>query len=652
MLPIRSSRKSASFHRLSLESLESRLNPSWTIAPSSLSLSGVVPDLALSTTQISSTNSSITSTEVDWYSVTPTWSTTYLFEAGKTTGSSIDTVLALYGSNGKLITSNDDISRSNSNSQFNATLTAGSKYYLGVTNYTGEANGKYSLKVTGKLKDDTREENDTLATANNLGTFTSAAPTGTFSKLVMADVADYFKFTTTGTTNADAKASIQFKTAQGDLDIKLVNAAGTVLKTGVQSGDTESVALNGLAAGTYFLAVAGKNGAYQPDYTLSVNATQTVGTTPTPPPTPTPAKSDWTIAIYMTASDLADYAAEDINEMEKALASLPTTVKITVLYDQWSSQAFATGGGTQAAWKDTGRAVLSADTNTSSIKTSFTRLGEKNTGDPTVLKDFLNWTVTAAPANRYAVVYWNHGSGLDGSNYDDESNDNLTISEIASAMKSSTLKADLVAFDACLMGMVENAYALKDVTKVFAASQELEAGTGHDYTTVFNALKTNPAGVDAMALGRGMVTSFNAQYSGTGTLEDTYSVIATDKLAGLVTALKQFTTAISTTDLTVFRSAISTSTVYGEGDFPAYRDLGTIMQTVSAKTTGAVKTAAQAVITALDQAVFARTKDSRSSFGLSIYLPLASSESDSAYADHSAFAQLTGLGPLVGSLSA
>jgi len=100
----------------------------------------------------------------------------------------------------------------------------------------------------------------------------------------------------------------------------------------------------------------------------------------------------------MTASDRATFADEDVNEMERTLSGLFKSVKITLLYDPWTSQKIATGGGTQAPWGDTGRAVLSADTNASSIKTTFEKLSEKNTSDPAVLTDFLTWTVTAPPA--------------------------------------------------------------------------------------------------------------------------------------------------------------------------------------------------------------------------------------------------------------
>ncbi len=629
------------FSSLALESLEGRLNPSWTIAPPTIVIPTVSTALVFDAKQALSGTAVISTGEVDWYKVSPAWSASYKFNAAKS-GTRIDTIMALYSSNGALIAENDDISSSNTNSQFGAALVAGEKYFLGVTNYTGSTTGKYSLALAGQLTDDAFENNDTLASAKLI------ANSSTLNGLVLADGADYFKFTTTATTNSTAKAFITFASAMGDLDIKVVNSSGTVLKSGVQGATGESLNLANLAPGNYSLLVTGKTGAYNPAYDLSLLATFVDAA----PPPPAEGKSDWTIAVYMTATDLAEFGAEDVNEMEKAVSGLPGTVKISLLYDQWISHKYATGGGTQAAWGDTGRAIVTSDTNLTRIQTNFERLGEKNTGDPKVLTDFLSWTVTAAPANNYAVILWNHGSGLDGSNFDDESKDHLTMSEIASAVKNSTMKPGLVSFDACLMGMVEDVYALRDITKVYASSQELEAGTGQDYTTLFNVLKTNPGTVDAFGLGKGMVQSYQNQYVGTGVNEDTYSVVDTSQLGNLISALNQFSTSVTTANFATVRAAIQGSTTYGDGGYPAYHDLGQIVRTVASRATGELQSAANAVISALDQAVFARTTDNRSSFGLSIYTPLSNSQTEAGYADHAGFATATGWSSVISRLLA
>ncbi len=45
-----------------------------------------------------------------------------------------------------------------------------------------------------------------------------------------------------------------------------------------------------------------------------------------------------------------------------------------------------------------------------------TALGETDTGDPAVLRDFVAWAAAAHPARHYLLVIWNHGAGWDDSN--------------------------------------------------------------------------------------------------------------------------------------------------------------------------------------------------------------------------------------------
>lgn len=51
----------------------------------------------------------------------------------------------------------------------------------------------------------------------------------------------------------------------------------------------------------------------------------------------------WTIGVYMTSTDLAQFAFDDINEMEAAVSGFAPGAAITVFWDQWQSGSFATG---------------------------------------------------------------------------------------------------------------------------------------------------------------------------------------------------------------------------------------------------------------------------------------------------------------------
>ena len=78
-------------------------------------------------------------------------------------------------------------------------------------------------------------------------------------------------------------------------------------------------------------------------------------------------------------------------------------------------------------------------------------------------------------AKKYAVVIWNHGSGWskrrgnnipEGISYDDESGNHITTAQLTPAVAKnageSGQKIDILAFDACLMQMLEVSYAVKN----------------------------------------------------------------------------------------------------------------------------------------------------------------------------------------------
>jgi hypothetical protein len=636
--------------RRRFELLEDRLNFSWGSTPSSTIKPPSSPVAVTLDSQRDATGTaSIASTEIDWYRFTATVSGSYSLEA-TTPSSSLDTVLGLYKSSGKRVAYNDDISGSDNDSRVSVSLTAGKKYLLGITNYKGTPGGAYTWKIDGPappVVDDSYENNDSQTTAASLGTLTS---TCTISGLKMADAADWFSFTTTAAGTSSNQVSISFVHSQGDLDLRLYNSSGTQIGQSEGTSNQEVVSLNGLAAGTYFVQVFGYNGAQNSSYDLAI--TPPSGSTPPPPST----QDAWTFFVYMTASNLQQFAHEDINEMEVAASQLPGTVNIVTLWDQSAAYtAYSTGNGNQSAWRTTGRAVITGDTNMSRVATQFEILAEQNTGNPTTLQNFLTWGATVAPAQHYGLIMWNHGAGIYGSNYDDSDNagsDHLTISEVASALGATGVPVlDVFSYDACMMGMAEIGYVLKDRAQMFVASEELEAGAGHDYRTLFNVLRTNPTSVTSEQVANGFVTSFGAQYVGTGVNEDTHSAAKMSQYGTLATALKSFsdsTLSATSTIRTALQTARNNAVLYDGDSYVDFRDLGSFMRNVYNNTSisSTIRTAANGVLTAITNLVSSKTSDRRSSSGVSIYLPKTSV--DSSYASSFAtFNAATGWGSFV-----
>lgn len=763
-------RSETRMNRLQLESLESRrvlsaadLLP--TLAELRASTADVYPaDLTLDNQQRVVRQEVNVWGEVDLYSFTPAWTGSYRFTVNSVR-SAIDPVIAVYDAGGNRIAFNDDATARTNNSATTATLTAGTVYQFAVTSYDAMSGGRYSASITGVLQDDASENNDSQARASRVFSTANMVING-----VMADAHDYYRFSLSAAARTGSSISLKFSDAQGDLDLRLMDARGSVLRTSTGEGDQETIdvsglvagryfvdvygyqgaynpsyqlaidaqpdtapppvmvgdrfepnntreaaknlgaitgtgswpglsittgdidffqfslatagnassevlvnlrnsqgdldaelldsagrriatsqtasdqerlSLNGLAAGTYFVRVYGYNRASNPDYTLAINHVATV-TPPVTPPTVGPSLGSWTIMVYMTATNLASYSFNDVNEMEDALTRTAPGVRFTVFWDQWSQSSFATGGGGQAAWGTAGQAVLQADSNMNSVATSFDIIGERNTGDPAALRNFIVWSKTNAPANNYALVMWNHGGGLSGVNFDDESgNDSITVGDLRSAITQAGVPLQVLAYDACLMGMAEQAYETRDLATVLVASEEVIDGPGFDYKTAFQALNSNPSAVTAQSLAQGMVSSFATSYIADGV--STLSAVTGTAMTGFATSLNTFTTAASsltTANVNTIKTILSGVTHF---DFPEYVDLKQFMQRVATTATlpQALRNAASGVVTSVGQAVFTKMADKRQSGGLAIYLPSTAAQESSSYGSFSNFETAT-----------
>lgn len=112
----------------------------------------------------------------------------------------------------------------------------------------------------------------------------------------------------------------------------------------------------------------------------------------------------WTILLFMAAdNDLDRFAVKDLHEME--LVGSTDQVDLIVQVDRY-------GDGTRGPAL---RGPIIKDPNWQPYDFRFisplNEIGETNTGDPSVLQAFIEWGVLNHPAERYALVIWNHGSG-------------------------------------------------------------------------------------------------------------------------------------------------------------------------------------------------------------------------------------------------
>jgi hypothetical protein len=208
-----------------------------------------------------------------------------------------------------------------------------------------------------------------------------------------------------------------------------------------------------------------------PTPTGTSTLTPTPTTTPTPTRTNTPTKTNtpvagtkpWTFILYLDAdNDLYPYLQRAVAQLE----ALPTNpnVNIIVLYD---------GDRTNDSWRFL---VQPGGQYTLGVNKWF--LNELNMGDPQTLIDLVNWTRTNYPAQHYYLALADHGRGTSGVAWDySNAKDYLTVAELRSALNTATnsglWKIDVIHYDACLMGMFENAYQMKDFADYLVASENL-----------------------------------------------------------------------------------------------------------------------------------------------------------------------------------
>ena len=208
-----------------------------------------------------------------------------------------------------------------------------------------------------------------------------------------------------------------------------------------------------------------------------------------------------TILVYMCATDLeSNYgmATSDINEMVSAAQSDKVNVIVeTGGTKRWQNNVMSTA--TNERWKIASNSLIALDRN----------VGRKQMTATQTLQDFISFGVTNFPADRYMLIFWDHGGGsIQGYGYDQVyPNDTMTVDEISSVLKNSGVKFDVVGFDACLMANVETAYAVSPYADYMIASEETEPGTGWYYTNWLNMLANNSS-TPTTTIGKQIVDDF------------------------------------------------------------------------------------------------------------------------------------------------
>lgn len=209
-----------------------------------------------------------------------------------------------------------------------------------------------------------------------------------------------------------------------------------------------------------------------------------------------------TILVYMCGTDLESnggFATKDLQEM--AAAELGDNVRLLVF----------TGGC--KSWRNN---LVSSDKNQiyqvldGGVKLQWEGDSLQAMTDPDTLAGFIQWGARSYPADRYELIFWDHGGGsLNGYGYDEvyPRSGSMTLSGIAQALKDGGCTFDFIGFDACLMATLETAMVVEPYADYLIASEETEPGCGWFYTDWLTKLSKDPS-MSALDMGKNIADSF------------------------------------------------------------------------------------------------------------------------------------------------
>ena len=213
-------------------------------------------------------------------------------------------------------------------------------------------------------------------------------------------------------------------------------------------------------------------------------------------------RDEMTILVYLCGTDLesrSKMATSDLQEMLNAdLSDKVNLIVYTGGCKQWQNNVISSRNNQIRQVKDEGLVCLDEDA------------GNATMVKPETLSEFIRYGAKKFPANRMALIFWDHGGGsVSGFGYDEKyaSSGSMDLAEIDRALTDGGVKFDFVGFDACLMATTETALMLSDHADYLIASEETEPGIGWYYTDWLTKLSKNTS-MDTVSIGKEIIDDF------------------------------------------------------------------------------------------------------------------------------------------------
>ena len=279
---------------------------------------------------------------------------------------------------------------------------------------------------------------------------------------------------------------------------------------------------------------------------------------------------EWTFMVYIAAdNDLNRFSTHNLEDMSKVGSN--KNLNIVAHLDK------------QGSTERTKRLYVEKDKLVQVNYGQPSSLQKLDSGCEQTLIDFCEWTILNYPAKHYALVLWNHGSGISdnvagrllnsselfifnpitnmleldrsmtffdfahkkekehrGVCFSDTYNSFLTNQKLDSALKSvqqNGLKGknfDIIGYDACLMAMTEVADLISPYADIAVFSQEVELGAGWKYDEVLRPFNYSVPTPEQFAVH--IVAAFNTAYQSI-TQDYTFSAVSLSKFKTLERAI-------------------------------------------------------------------------------------------------------------------
>lgn len=358
-------------------------------------------------------------------------------------------------------------------------------------------------------------------------------------------------------------------------------------------------------------------------------------------------KAKWNVLVFLNAkNNLEVFSFANFLQMAK-VGSTPE-VNILVEYGRPKDRP----GGAEAGystdhggWSSTRRFRIARGDAPASVP--LADLGRTNMGEAAALAAFVTWARESFPAERTLLVLWDHGQGWrvdvggqskavapPGYRYVSHDEDfdaklfNRAIQDALVGLPGGS-GIDVIAFDACLMAMLETAYAFRKVARILVASEELEPGTGWNYTRWLAPLVQKVGAVTPAELGKMIVEAMKDEYGDIS--KTTLSALELGHVDALSRVLSDFADAarayLDEDTVQHFKTARFACKNYAPGLNLHSIDLARFMeQMVVGGASPEIKQKATAVRAKLDEVVVANyasklRQDKYGSHGVAIYFP-------------------------------